>query len=293
MTLLSSMTGFGACARGTDWTWELRSVNARGLEVRFRLPPGLDRLEADLRPLIASRMKRGTITATLRAGTTDSGGYAVDRTLLAHLTSIADEWGAERPGSPKLRIELMMALPGVVRRDAADSDAEPDEATVATMRAGFETALNMLVQTREAEGARLATIVLAQLESLAVLHADASAQAALQSVAQKAQLGASVRSLLADAPAIPAERLVQELALLASRADVTEEIDRLASHISAARALLSAGGPQGRQLDFLVQEFMREANTLCSKSASIALTGVGLQMKAVIERIREQVQNIE
>jgi uncharacterized protein (TIGR00255 family) len=287
------MTGFGACARGTDWTWELRSVNARGLEVRFRLPPGLDRLEADLRPLIASRMKRGTITATLRAGTTDSGGYAVDRTLLAHLTSIADEWGAERPGSPKLRIELMMALPGVVRRDAADSAAEPDEATVATMRAGFETALNMLVQTREAEGARLATIVLAQLESLAVLHADASAQAALQSVAQKAQLGASVRSLLADAPAIPAERLVQELALLASRADVTEEIDRLASHISAARALLSAGGPQGRQLDFLVQEFMREANTLCSKSASIALTGVGLQMKAVIEQIREQVQNIE
>jgi uncharacterized protein (TIGR00255 family) len=293
MAVLSSMTGFGACAEGAAWAWELRSVNARGLEVRFRLPPGLDRLETDLRPLIASRMKRGTVHATLRRGVADSGGYAVDRTLLGQLTLVADEWGAQRPGSPAPRIELLMALPGVVRRDVPDTAAEPDEACISAMRAGFENALHMLVQARVAEGARLVAIILAQLESLAMLHIDAAAQAALQVVAQKAQLEASVRSLIADAPTIPAERLAQELALLASRADVTEEIDRLSSHIAAARSLLSTGGPQGRQLDFLVQEFMREANTLCSKSASVALTGVGLQMKAVIEQIREQVQNIE
>jgi uncharacterized protein (TIGR00255 family) len=146
---------------------------------------------------------------------------------------------------------------------------------------------------RAAEGARLAAAVAALLDRIDRLHAEAAAAASLQPETQRARLAELIARLLGDGHAVPEDRLAQEVALLASRSDVTEEIDRLASHIAAARGLLAEGGPIGRQLDFLVQEFMREANTLCSKSASTVLTAAGLQLKAVVEQIREQVQNIE
>jgi uncharacterized protein (TIGR00255 family) len=296
MPKLSSMTGFAACSGvcdGVGWAWELRSVNARGLELRFRLPPGLDGLEATLRAEAVRWLTRGTVAATLRFQDVEAGGVAIDRKLLALLADEADSLAAQRPGSPRPRIELLMALPGVVRREAAETQAALTEAAAAALQAGFIDALTILVAGRQAEGARLLGVLSSALERLAALHAEAGPAAGAQAVEQKTRLDETVGRLLAEWPAMPADRLAQELAVLVSRSDVTEEIDRLASHLEAARALLAGNGPAGRQLDFLVQEFMREANTLCSKSASIELTGLGLQMKGLIEQIREQVQNIE
>ena len=296
MTGLSSMTAFAACSGvggGVGWSWELRSVNARGLELRFRLPPGLDGLEAGLRAEAVRRLTRGTVAATLRFQETDAAGVAIDRQLLAALADEADLAAAQRPGSPRPRIELLMALPGVVRREAADSQATFTPAAIAALQGGFVDGLALLVAGRQAEGMRLHGVLSSAVERLAALHAEAGPKAVAQASDQRARLHGTIGELLAGWPAIPADRLAQELAVLVSRSDVTEEIDRLASHLAAARGLLAADGPAGRQLDFLVQEFMREANTLCSKSASIELTGIGLQMKGLIEQIREQVQNIE
>jgi uncharacterized protein (TIGR00255 family) len=213
--------------------------------------------------------------------------------MLALLADEADLAAAQRPGSPRPRIELLMALQGVVRREATDTPATLTPAAIAALQAGFVVGLELLVAGRQAEGMRLHGILSSALERLAALHAEAGPKAEAQALEQRARLNETVGALLAGWPAIPADRLAQELAVLVSRSDVTEEIDRLASHLEAARGLIAADGPAGRQLDFLVQEFMREANTLCSKSASIELTGIGLQMKGLIEQIREQVQNIE
>jgi uncharacterized protein (TIGR00255 family) len=296
MTFLTSMTGFASHSEslgGLGWSWELRSVNGRGLDVRFRLPPGLDQLEAELRNAVGGRLARGTVTANLRLQSAEADGVVVDRALLLRLADEVDGLAASRPGTPKPRLELLMALPGVVRRDAGDSTTMFDDARRALVVAGFGTALEQLVAGRRAEGARLGAVLSGALDRLAVLHAAAAQAAACQAELQQTRLAETVERLLGDSPALPADRLAQELAVLVSRSDVTEEIDRLASHFEAARGLLSGGGPAGRQLDFLVQEFMREANTLCSKSASVELTGIGLQIKSVIEQIREQVQNIE
>jgi uncharacterized protein (TIGR00255 family) len=297
MKPLTSMTGFASAsgaAEGLGWTWELRSVNGRGLDLRFRLPPGLDQLESELRHSVAGRLTRGTVTANLRLQASEAAGVVVDRALLLRLAEEADWLAAQRPGAPAARLEVLMTLPGVVRRESGDGVAVLADSKLADMKAGFAVALDELVAGRQAEGGRLQAVLGAALDRLAALHASAGPAAAAQVTLQQARLGETVGKLLAEWPAAaPAERLAQELAVLASRSDVTEEVDRLASHLDAARALLAAGGPAGRQLDFLVQEFMREANTLCSKSASVELTGIGLQMKGVIEQIREQVQNIE
>jgi uncharacterized protein (TIGR00255 family) len=296
MKPLTSMTGFASQADSHDglaWSWDLRSVNGRGLDVRFRLPPGLDQMEAELRTSLAGRLVRGTVTANLRLQAGDSAGVVVDRALLLRLADTADEIASARPGTAKPRLELLMALPGVVRREAGDSGAVVADAARAAIASGFVAALEQLVAGRQAEGARLRAVLTGALDRLAALHGAAGLAAAAQADVQRAKLAETVARLLGDYPALPADRVAQELAVLASRSDVTEEIDRLASHLEAARLLLTEGGPAGRQLDFLVQEFMREANTLCSKSASVELTGIGLQMKSVIEQIREQVQNIE
>jgi uncharacterized protein (TIGR00255 family) len=296
MAKIASMTGFAShsgTAHGVGWAWELRSVNARGLELRFRLPPGMDRLESELRAAAASVLKRGTVAVSLRLSALETAGFVIDRPLLRLLAAEADALAAERPGTELPRIESLMALPGVIRRDASEAEQAPHDAAMAEIRAGFDLALAQMVQARLAEGERLATILAAQLAQLAASLSQAVPQAQAQAAAQALRLAETIQTLLADWPAPPAERMAQELALLASRSDVTEELDRLASHLVSATALLATGGPQGRPLDFLVQEFMREANTLCSKSASIELTAIGLQMKGTIEQIREQVQNIE
>jgi uncharacterized protein (TIGR00255 family) len=295
MPKVASMTGFARTAgadSGASWVWELRSVNGRGLELRLKLPSGFDSLEPRLRGAVAAVFTRGTIQAGLAIKRDEAGAITVDRALLLRFVEEARSAAAALPGAPAPRIDTLMALPGVIRRDAGD-DAAPDEKRLAAALAEFDQAVAALAEMRLAEGARLAGIIGLQLDRIAALRAEAAAHAAQQPDAQRARLDELLRRLLGAQAAVSPERLAQEVALLATRADVTEELDRLASHVAAARDLLAAGGAIGRQLDFLVQEFMREANTLCSKSASAALTATGLQLKAVIDQMREQVQNIE
>jgi uncharacterized protein (TIGR00255 family) len=183
-------------------------------------------------------------------------------------------------------------MPGVIRQAPADPAQERDTASAA-VRTGLAEALEGLVAARAAEGARLAAVMSGQLDEIAHLRDHAAAEAADQPAAHQMRVIDTLRSLLRDSPSLPEERIAQEVALLAARSDVREELDRLAAHIDAARALMEEGANIGRRFDFLVQEFNREANTLCSKSASVALTNIGLKLKATIEQLREQVQNIE
>ena len=295
---LCSMTGFareaGTLADGSAFAWEMKSVNGRGLELRFRMPPGLDALEAPAREAAVQRFKRGNVQIGLVLKQEGRAPLAPDGLALERMVGLATAL-ATRLGAAPPRAEALLALPGVLRAD----HAEPTEAEAEVLRAAllhaFHKALTALWASRAAEGARLASVLGALLTEIAELCAAAGAEAATQPAAQQARLLQSLEALMDDAARtrIPAERLAQEVALLAARSDVREELDRLAAHLDAARALVAAGEGAGRKLDFLVQEFVREANTLCAKSASIALTRTGLELKAAIERLREQAANVE
>ncbi len=268
---LASMTGFGRAegvTNGLGWVWEVRSVNGRGLDLRLRLPPGLDALEPALREAVGRALRRGNVSATLTLRREAAARHAADPAALDAV--------------------LALALPGVLRTDTAETAPDP-----VAVQAGFATALAGLVAARLEEGGRLALILSTLLDEITALHRTAGAQAADQPAQHQVRLAEQVAALVAALPALPAERIAQEVALLAARSDVREELDRLAAHNEAARALLAEGTGVGRKLDFLVQEFNREANTLCSKSASLALTATGLALKAAIERLREQVANVE
>ena len=290
------MTGF-ARAEGldgtADWVWEAKSVNGRGLDLRCRLGNGLEALEPALRKAVAARFKRGNVSINLRltrqAGTSQ---VRVNRELLDDLIALAGEYrgaeGIERPG-----LDGLLALRGVIEPvdeiEAGDDCAARDKAIEASM----DELLDELSAARAAEGASLGEIVGAQLAEMERLSQRAGECASLRPEAAKARLAAQVAALLeAGAPALE-ERLAQELAILAVKSDVREELDRLATHIAAAGALLSQGGAVGRKLDFLAQELNREANTLCAKSNDAQLSDIGLELKAVIDQFREQVQNIE
>ncbi len=297
MTSLASMTGFaresGALPDGTSFVWELRSVNGRGLDLRFRLPNGLDALEAALREAAGKRLKRGNVTAGLtlkreeRAPRLTPDPAALDQAI-ALATSVA-----QRLGAPPPRAEAILALPGVLRAEVAEPDEAAEEAKRAALLKAFETALAGLVQARAQEGGQLSRILGALLDEIAALREAAAVEAATQPEAQRQRLMENLAKLLGDGQTrIPEERLAQEVAVLAQRSDVREELDRLAAHIAEARRLLK-GGEIGRKLEFLTQEFVREANTLCSKSASVGLTRLGLDLKAAIERLREQAANVE
>jgi len=293
---LASMTGFArteGVANGLAWAWELRSVNGRGLELRFRLPPGFDALEPVLRDAASKQLKRGNVTANLTVKRDDQPRLAPDPAALEQVLALATELAARIPGAPAPRAEALLALPGVLRPAAATEDEAVAGAREAVMRQGFATALLALVASRRAEGARLALTLRHQLDEIAALRAAAGAEAADQPAAQRARMLESVKALLAEVPGLPEERIAQEVALLAARSDVREELDRLDAHLHAADALLAEGTAIGRRFDFLLQEFNREVNTLCSKSASVVLTATGLKLKATLEQLREQVQNIE
>ncbi len=295
---LASMTGFarseGAVSTPTPWSWawELRSVNGRGLELRFRLPGGFDALEPTLRDLAGKHLKRGNVTANLTIRREETARLAPDPAAIEQALALATALAARIPGAPPPRAEALLALPGVMRPAAeAREEIGPDQ--LAAVRDGFATALTGLVAARRAEGTRLAAILGTQLAEITTLCTRAAAEAADQPAAQKARMMEVVRALLAELPALPEERIAQEVAILAGKSDVREELDRLDAHLHAARALLAESDAIGRRFDFLVQEFNREANTLCSKSASVALTATGLALKATIEQLREQVQNVE
>ena len=293
------MTGFaresGVLADGTAFIWELRSVNGKGLDVRFRLPGGQDALEPLLRDAAARRLKRGNVQAGLNLKREDRPRLVADPAALDQALRLALDLAARIPGSAPPRAEALLALPGVMRTEAVEPDEAAEEAKRAALAAAFTAALAGLVAARRAEGEKLHAVLTTLLDEIAALHTEATREAATQPAAHQAKLREQLAALLGEAGTarVPEERLAQEVALLAQKSDVREELDRLAAHIQAARALLKAGEGAGRKLDFLTQEFVREANTLCSKSASVPLTRVGLELKAAIERLKEQAANVE
>jgi uncharacterized protein (TIGR00255 family) len=296
MAALASMTGFARSAgsvEGLSWAWELRSVNGRGLDLRLRLPPGLDALEPLLREATGKSLKRGNVSATLTVKREERERLAPDPAALEQVLALATALASRIPGAPPPRAEALLALPGVLRTSAGPDDEPTPPAQIEAVQSGFAAALAALVSARREEGARLAATLHGQLDEISALRSRAAAEAADQPAAQRARMLENLRDMLREVPSLPEERIAQEVALLAARSDVREELDRLSSHIEAARALLAEAAQVGRRFDFLVQEFNREANTLCSKSASVALTATGLKLKATIEQMREQVQNIE
>jgi uncharacterized protein (TIGR00255 family) len=291
------MTGFARVEDsrdGVSWAWELKSVNSKSLDLRLRLPPGFDHLEPALRGSLGQRIKRGAISATLslarEAGA--GGGLRVNRAALDQILALADELTGKIEAAPP-RLDGLLALRGILEPAGEEETPASRDALGAAFLAGWESALGRLVAVREAEGARLETVLRERLAEMASLAAAAEASAAAQPDAIKARLRSLVAALLEASPALPEERLAQEAALLVGRADIREELDRLAAHLAAAQDLLREGAAIGRRFDFLCQEFNREANTLCSKSADVELTRTGLALKAAIEQLREQVQNIE
>ena len=284
-------------ADGLSWVWELKSVNSKQLDLRFRLPPGFDALEIPLRTGLAQRLKRGAVSVTLSMSKAAAGaGLRVNRVALAEIVKAVRELEGEIEAAPP-RLDGLLALRGVLEStEEVEDDAIRERRQVALL-AGWEKALDDLAAMRLAEGERLQPVLEARLAEISDLVASAESSAAAQPAALKARLTELVGELLDAAPALPEERLAQEAALLVAKADVREELDRLTAHVQDARGLIAGGakgsGGVGRKLDFLAQEFNREANTLCSKSADIALTRVGLALKAVIDQFREQAQNVE
>ena len=292
---LASMTGFArteAMEAGLVWAWELRSVNGRGMDLKMRLPAGFDGLEAALRELAGRVLRRGNVGANLTVKREERQRLVADPAVLDDLLALAASIAARIPGAPAPRAELLLALPGVMRPPTAAEEGV-GEAALAAVQAGFAAALAGLARARQEEGVRLSAVLGGQLTEIALLRDAAEIEAADQPRLQRDRMMASVEALLNDQTGLPQERIAQEVAILATRADVREELDRLSAHIAAARELLEEGAGVGRRFDFLVQEFVRETNTLCSKSASIPLTATGLKLKAVIEQMREQVQNVE
>jgi uncharacterized protein (TIGR00255 family) len=295
---IASMTGFARAEGSHDgigWAWEIKSVNGKSLDLRVRVPNGYDLLEPALRTSLAQRLRRGSVSATLSLQRAAGSGPAirVNQAALDQIMAVvADLEG--RTGAAAPRLDGILALRGVLETsDEEVETAEQRDRRSAAILAGWEVALAQLAEMREAEGARLAAVLGQQLAEIAALVAAAADCAATQPAALRARLRALVQTLLDASPALPEERLAQEAALLVARADVREELDRLKAHLGAADDLMREGAAVGRRFDFLCQEFNREANTLCSKSADVELTRTGLALKAAIEQLREQVQNIE
>ena len=297
--MIVSMTGFAVRkgqGAGATWLWEMRSVNGKGLDLRLRLPDWIEGLEPLVRAEIGRRVQRGNVSLTLKV-TRDSGAEplrvnraALESALsgLAAVTEAAAMRGLvlDPPSSAEV-----LALRGVLESGALeDEDTGPLRDA---LMADFPPLLAAIVAARSVEGAALAGILGDQVDLIAALTADAAVEAALRRATMAQSLRENMGRVLANAAGVDESRLAQELALIAVKADVTEEIDRLTAHVAAARSLLAEPGPVGRKIDFLTQEFNREANTLCSKAQSIALTRIGLDLKTVIDQMREQVQNVE
>lgn len=294
MSDLSGMTGFGRADGSQDgwvWTVEARSVNGRGLEVRFRGPPGFDGLERHAKARAQALMSRGQVTVGVQARreADAAGEIAIDQGLLDRYLALSLELvdrGAERP-----RADGLLALRGVLDRPE-EADSEKQKAALeAAIGASVNQALMALVEARHDEGRQLLVLIEGFLDQIAEGVELAEVVAAAQTEAVRERFTRRMAELASDAPGLE-DKIVVEAATLAARADVREELDRLRAHLDSGRQLLGQP-PAGRKLDFLMQEFMREANTLCSKSATVELTRVGLALKATIDQLREQVQNVE
>ena len=292
------MTGFARAegeANGVSFAWELKSVNGKSLDLRLRLAPGFDGLEPQLRAALAHRLRRGNVSASLSVTRTAPPAIRINRDMLARIVGLLAEISGEVSSRIKAdppRLDGLLGLRGIL--ETVEDEPEPVlEQRRAAVLAAWAAALDRLAATRAEEGARLAAVLNEQLAQLAELTAAAASSAAAQPGAIRARLAALLAELAGLAPTLPEERVAQEVAMLVSRADVREELDRLRAHIAQAGDLIGRSEVVGRQLDFLCQELNREANTLCAKSNDIELTRVGLQLKVAVEQFREQVQNLE
>jgi uncharacterized protein (TIGR00255 family) len=291
------MTGF-ADSRGVHgnlrWRWETKSVNGRGLDLRFRAPLGYEGLESGARTLASERFKRGSFQVVLTAAADEAGrGFRVDPVALAEAVRLAKRV-ADETGLEPARVDGLLALKGVVvQEENAALDDEARMARDAAMLESLAGAYDLLNRARSNEGAKLEAVILRQIGEIERFTTEARALAVQQPFILRERMMAQLKELIAPGSNVPEERVAQEIAILASRADLSEELDRLAAHCQEARALVASKEPAGRKLDFLAQEFNREANTLCAKSSDIQLTHVGLALKAVIDQFREQVQNVE
>ena len=299
--MILSMTGFAADRgqiAGYGWSWDLRAVNGRGLDLRLRVPDWIEGLEASVRAELGRRVQRGNVSLSLRVSReAEAGGDDALRLNPVALRAVLQALGQIEAQARDQGLALAPASATEVlnqREVIASAAADPDTAGLRqAILAGLPALISAFNATRLAEGQALAAVIGGQLAQIAALIEDAAALAAQRPEKGGDNLRAAVARLLETSDGIDAQRLAQELALIAVRQDVTEELDRLAAHVVAAQSLLQAEGPVGRKFDFLVQEFMREANTLCSKAQDLALTRVGLELKTVIDQLREQIQNVE
>jgi uncharacterized protein (TIGR00255 family) len=293
---LQSMTGFarveGTSGR-TRWAWELRSVNGKGLDLRLRLPPGCEALEADVRRLAGEAFSRGNLQIGLASSVAEAQIEAVvNQGALAAVLALRDQLTGIVDPTP-LKLDTLLSVRGIVDfREAEESEAERTVRD-ADIRTGLAAAIRQLADMRRKEGDALAGVLLGQVARIEALTAVVEADPSRSVAAIAERLSAQVAVLMQGTTALDRDRLHQEAALIATKADLREEIDRLKAHVAAARDLLAEGGPVGRKLDFLAQEFNRESNTICSKSNAAAVTAAGIELKVVIDQFREQVQNLE
>jgi uncharacterized protein (TIGR00255 family) len=291
---VASMTGFAraeGAAAGISWTWEMKSVNGKSLDLRLRLAPGFDALEPQVRAMLTQRFRRGNVAVSLTISRTAAAAVRVNREALAQLVALIKELASEIEAAPP-RLDGLLALRGIVETVEDEDDRVVEDRRLAVLDS-CGTALDRLAAARADEGTRLAVLLRDQIEEMARLVETAQESAAAQPAAIRQRLQTMLAGLADLVPGMSEERVAQEMALLVGRSDIREEIERLHAHLEQASDLLSEGAAVGRRLDFLCQELNREANTLCSKSADIELTRIGLALKAAVEQFREQVQNIE
>ncbi len=294
----ASDTGSDGTAAGATpwrWSWEIRSVNAKGLDIRMRLPNGRDHLEAPVRKAIGEVLARGSVSVSLSISRESvASRMVVNEPLLEQILDLQNTLegrGVVYPAPP--RLDALLGVRGLFEMEAAEPSTEDSAAAEEAAMAGLKGLLDELVGMRHGEGQAMGRVLVEHLETLDQLRQAAKARADAQPMALRTKIEEQLATLLEASPPVSEDRLAQELALLATKADVREELDRLGAHIDSCRDLLGGGGPVGRKLDFLCQELNRESNTICSKSADMELTRIGLDLKSTVERFREQVQNVE
>ena len=293
---LSSMTGF-ARSNGASgpyaFEWELKSVNAKGFDLRMRLPPGWDDLEALAKKRAGEVLSRGTVYANLNVKRTNAvSTIRINEEVLASIVRVAGVL-AGKIDAVAPSIDGLLGIKGVIEVVEPESDEAEDKAAKAAAAAGFEQALANLVEMRQREGVTLGQILSQRMDEIESLAKKVEAAPGRKPDAIRARLAEQIAALLESSDRFDPDRLNQEAIMIAAKADIREELDRIASHVSQAREMIGKGGPVGRRLDFLAQEFNREVNTCCSKSNDLELTNAGLEMKNVVEQFREQVQNLE
>lgn len=294
---LASMTGFSRGEGEHDnasWAWEIKSVNGKGLDSRCRLPNGFERLEPQVREAIQKRFKRGNfsvnLTLTKRIG---DGGYRINWDVMKMITEAVPEIMAKCPDAIPPSVDGLLGLRGVIEMTEEETDEETGASLEAEVLRTLSSTLDELVTARLQEGAHLHGFLSEQVSAIEILHANAVSEISGQKDVLRDRIKQGVAELMDESPPLPEDRLAQEIAVLFTKADISEELDRLAAHCAAARGLLALDDPIGRKFDFLCQEFNREANTLCSKAILPALTTIGLELKVIIDQMREQVQNVE